>query len=238
MFRLRSEILGNERRVWIYTPPGYEVSEEVYGLLLVFDGLAYIDPNLVPTPTILDNLLYEKKISPLIAVFPDSLMRNQELACSAPFVEYLTSELLPWVRKRYHVTDKPSRTIVAGSSLGGLAAAFAGLTAPQVFGNVLSQSGAFWYNGTMKHNIDAEWILIRRFIENPRLPLRFYLEVGLLEHTRDADMVFCNRHMRDVLKAKRYNVTYREYMGGHHYICWRHSLADGLLALANEEQKV
>ena len=239
-FHLRSEILNNERRVWIYTPPDYEASDELYGLLLVFDGPAYIHPNLVPTPMILDNLLHKRKILPLVAVFPDSLSmetRSRELACSPPFVEYLTSELLPWVRERYRVTGEPARTVVAGSSLGGLAAAFAGLTAPQVFGNVLSQSGAFWYNGTERHDIDAEWMLIRRFVESPRLPLRFYLEVGLLEHTRDADMVFSNRHMRDVLEAKGYDVTYREYMGGHHYICWRGSLADGLLALANKEQQ-
>src|SRR5258706_4193097 len=233
MFRLRSEILDNERRVWIYTPGGYEKSGESYGLLLVFDGLAYIHPNLVPTPTILDNLLHAGKIPPLVAVFPDSLSmetRSSELPCNPSFVEYLTSELLPWVRERYHVTDEPARTIVAGSSYGGLAAAFVGLTAPQVFGNVLSQSGAFWYNGSGRHDIDAEWVLPRRFVEGPHLPLRFYLEAGLLERTRDADMVLCNRHMRDVLEAKGYEVTYSEYMGGHDYICWRGSFADGLLA--------
>lgn len=239
MFRLQSQILGNERRVWIYTPSGYEKSGEPYGLLLVFDGLAYIHPNLVPTPTILDNLLHAGKIPPLVAVFPDSLSmetRSSELPCNPSFVEYLTSELLSWVRQRYHVTDSPARTIVAGSSYGGLAAAFVGLTAPQVFGKVLSQSGAFWYNGSGRHDIDAEWILPRRFVESPHLPLRFYLEVGLLERTRDADMVLCNRHMRDVLEAKGYEVAYREYMGGHDYICWRGSFAEGLLALVTETQ--
>lgn len=239
MFRLRSEILDNQRRVWIYTPPGYEASGEPYNLLLVFDGQAYIHPSLVPVPTILDNLLHERKLPPFIAVFPDSLStetRSHELPCYPPFVEYLTHELLLWVRERYHATDEPARTIVAGSSYGGLAAAFAGFTAPQVFGNVLSQSGAFWYSGQGAGDINAEGILIRSFVESPRLPLRFYLEVGLLEHIRDADMVFCNRHLRDVLQAKGYDVTYSEYMGGHDYICWRGSFADGLLALTGKQE--
>lgn len=238
MFRLRSEILDNERRVWIYTPPGYEASGEPYGLLLIFDGPAYISPELVPTPTILDNLLHERKIPPLVAVFPDSLSmetRNRELPCYPPFVEYLTRELLPWVGAHYHITTEPARIMVAGSSYGGLAAAFAGLTAPQVFGNVLSQSGAFWYSGKPQGDINAEWMLIRRFVESPRLPLRFYMEVGLLEHIRDADMVFCNRHLRDALEAKGYDVTYSEYMGGHNYVCWRGSLADGLMALTKDQ---
>src|SRR5581483_2449268 len=130
MHRLRSQILDNERRVWVYTPPGYETGNEPYDLLLLFDGLAYIE--LVPTPTILDNLISEGKIPPLVAVLPDSLngeTRSRELPCHQPFVDFLTQELMPWVHEHYHVTSDPARSIVAGSSYGGLAAAFVGLRA-------------------------------------------------------------------------------------------------------------
>jgi enterochelin esterase-like enzyme len=34
---------------------------------------------------------------------------------------------------------------VAGSSFGGLAAAYTALTMPERFGNVLSQSGSYWW---------------------------------------------------------------------------------------------
>lgn len=238
MFHLRSVILDNERRVWVYTPPGYSRDAEAYGLLVLFDGLAYID--LVPTPIILENLIADKKIPPLVCVLIDSLaseVRNRELPCYQPFVNYMTEELLPWVRYRYRVTNDPARTIVGGSSYGGLAATYAGLRAPETFGNVLSQSGSFWWKpeGEEEH----EW-LARRYVLSPQLPLRFYLDVGLGERIATPDngpsQVVVNRHMRNVLQAKGYEVTYAEFQGGHDYICWRGTIVDGLLALTTKSQ--
>jgi len=234
MYRLRSHILNNERRVWVYTPPGYTTSGEPYGLFLVFDGLAYLDA--VPTSTILDNLVSKP---PLVAVLPDSLdqeIRSRELPCYEPFVAFLTQELLLWVHEHYHVSSDPARAVVGGSSFGGLAAAFAGLRASEHFGNVLSQSGSFWWDRDPEDNIPQEWI-IQQFIASPRLPLRFYLEVGLQEKWGAVDMVPCNRHLRDVLTLKGYEVHYSEFSGGHDYICWRGSLADGLLRLVGNKNR-
>jgi enterochelin esterase family protein len=72
--------------------------------------------------------------------------RDDELACDVPFAEFLATELVPWIYKDYAATNDPSRTIVGGSSRGGLAAAFAGFQHPEVFGNVLSQSGSYWWS--------------------------------------------------------------------------------------------
>ncbi|GCE07439.1 hypothetical protein KDAU_47680 [Dictyobacter aurantiacus] len=227
MQRLKSSILENERRVWIYTPPGYSAeSVEPYGLLVCFDGIAYID--VVPTPTIIENLLHAGKIPPLVVVVPDSLnqqTRNRELPCYQPHVDFLTRELLPWVRERYHVTSDPARTIVAGASYGGLAAAYAAMQAPEVFGNVLSQSGSYWWGKAHPEDHTPEW-LVQQFDQRERLPLRFYLEVGLFEPYEA--MVLSNRHLRSVLQDKGYDLCYREFAGGHDYACWRGSLADGL----------
>ena len=231
---LHSTILGNERRVYVYTPPDYTTSGEAYGLLVVFDGWAYI--HMVPTPTILDNLLTQGMIPPLVAVLPDSLdqkTRSRELPCHPAFVEFLLQELLPWVHSRYHVTNDPAQTIVAGSSYGGLAAAFAALQAPDHFGKVLSQSGGFWWDKDAEDHISQEW-LTRQFMAHPRLPLNFYIEVGLKE---DGDMVSSNRHLRDVLVLKGYEVDYAEFHGGHDYICWRGSFADGLLKLIGKTKE-
>src|SRR5690606_30593264 len=55
------------------------------------------------------------------------------------------------------VTDDPERTLIQGSSLGGLAALFAQCIAPDRFGASVCQSGSFWWpNARSGH--EAEWL--------------------------------------------------------------------------------
>jgi enterochelin esterase family protein len=231
--RLKSTLLNNERKVWIYTPPGYTSSGDRYGLMFVFDGYAYT--LLVPTPVILDNLIARGLILPMVAVVidnPTPTSRNTEMACNPRFADFLALEAMPWIRETYHVTAEASRTIVAGSSFGGLAATYTAFRHPETFGNVISQSGSFWWkpDGDDEH----EW-LTRQFAASAKLPIRFYLDIGLMETgpTPDngPDQVVVNRHMRDVLRAKEYVVHYQEYNGGHEYLNWRGTFADALLKL-------
>ena len=237
VFRLHSAILDNTRRVWVYTPPDYSSVGEPYPMLILLDGWDYVQ--VIPTPTMLDNLIAEKRIPPLVAILPSSLdqkTRSRELACFPPFVEFLTRELVPWAREHFHVTGDAAKTIVGGSSLGGLTAAFAGLTAPEYFGNLLSQSGSFWWKPD--DEMESEW-LSRQFALTHKLPLRFYLDAGLLEtgNTRrnGPSMLVVNRHMRNVLQAKGYPGYYAEHNGGHDYLCWQGTLAEGLIALLGKE---
>jgi len=230
--RFTSVILENERRVWIYTPPDYNTDHEPYNLLLIFDGWA--STGIIPTPVILDNLYAAGLLTPMVAVIPDSLsneVRSKELMLHEPFIDFLAQELLPWVHERYHVTSDPARTIISGSSAGGLTAALAALRKPELFGNVLSQSGAFWKG---KDEEAFEW-LARQYALNPKVPVRFCLEAGLLETGYPIDLLASNRHLRNVLEAKGNDVVYSEFNGGHTYLHWRGSLAQGLLALMGKQ---
>ena len=224
MHRVHSALLGNERRVFTYVPPGYD-GARTYPLVACFDGRAYVDDSYIPLPTVLDNLIAERAIPPVVAVLPDSLdneTRSRELTLDEPFVEFLTEDLLPWAHERLSFEDDPARTVVAGSSLGGLAAAFCGFRRPDVFGLVLSQSGAF-HRG-----------LPSDFARVDRLPLRFSLDVGRFETAPFAQfpaLYHANLHLHDVLVAKGYDVTFRPFPGGHDYFWWRETIADGLIAL-------
>jgi enterochelin esterase-like enzyme len=239
--RIKSELLKNERDLSIYTPPGYRRDGPPSGLLVVFDEGAYL--TLVPTPVILDNLLFEKKISPMVAVLianPDQDTRTRELPPNPDFADFLNNELITWVRANYNVTKDPKQIVVAGSSFGGIASVYAGLRHPETFGNILCQSGSFWWSAPKPEPYAEPNFLAKEFVKSPKLPLRFYMDAGSFEVDLNGGggaILEPSRHMRDVLLAKGYEVHYQENVGGHDYLSWRGSLADGLIALVGKTDK-
>jgi enterochelin esterase family protein len=225
--RVGSVLLGNERRVWVYTPPGYSPEDGPYDVLVLLDGDVW-GPRL-PVRHTLDNLLAEGRLRPTVALLVDSIdgpTRQRELSCHPPFVDFLRTELLPWAGARWRIADGARQTTIAGQSLGALTAAYAGLTAPERFGRLLMQSASLWWKGGSEFDVEGA-ALTRRFARTPRLPLRCYLEVGLQEWV----LLPLTRHLRDVLEAREYPLTYAEYNGGHDFACWRGGLGDGLVAL-------
>jgi enterochelin esterase family protein len=228
---LKSGILGGDRKVWIYTPPGYsEKTIGGYRLLVLFDGFTYL--NWVPTPTVLDNLIHAGEIPPTVAVLIDNPpnTRNSELGPHPAIGEFVAKELMPWIRDRWNVTRDPRMTILGGYSYGGAAAAAIALRRPELFGNVLSQSGAFWAG-----NKDVHWEWVNAQYEaSPKQKLRFFLEAGSLEDvSKDGPtLLTANRHMVNILKHKGYPVTYEEVGGTHEPVHWRDTLAPGLISLA------
>jgi enterochelin esterase family protein len=80
-------------------------------------------------------------------------------------------------------------------------------------------------------------MVVSLFLASPRLPVEFYLEAGRYETTLPFSPLLEARRLRDVLRAKGYRVTYSEFVGGHNEVCWRGSLADGLMALTAERKR-
>jgi len=242
--KFTSKLLGNDRPIWIYTPHGYASDNKVYGLLVLTDGGQYV--NTVRVGIILDNLIAAGLIPPLVAVMVENPARFRELSCNPTYADFLAQEIVPWARANYRATDRPDQTIIGGASQGGLQAAFVGLKHSEVFGNVISQSGAFqWMPNDEK---EPEW-LKRQFAASPRLPLRFSLEAGLMEGTWwwrdlmaklpnappanliDPTLLAANHNFRDTLQSKGYTIHYTEFNGNHGMLNWRGTLANDLIAL-------
>ena len=239
--QFKSTTLGNEREIAVYLPPQYSPHEKPYALLVLFDEDPYL--GLVPTPTILDNLISEGRIPPVVTLLIGTApsARDRELICNPEFSRALVTELLPWAHGLFNFTSDPRQTVLAGSSAGGVAAACSGLWYPEAFGGVLAQSGSFHRSpasggDTTDSGSEPNWVA-RQFISSPKKPLRFYLDAGSAEFnaTGGADSIlFCTRTLRDVLRAKGYEVQYQEFEGGHDYLSWRGTLADGLIALLGD----
>jgi enterochelin esterase family protein len=238
MFSIEDNEYKRKRRVWVYTPPSYnQNSAAPYSLLICFDGSSYISD--IPAPTILDNLLAADKIRPTVAIMVDNEeARLGDLANHQSFADFMGKDLLPWVRKTYHVTTDADKTILCGYSAGGLAAAYVAFRRPDLFGNVLSQSGAFW-RGNEGGTDDLEWLTMQ-FKSSPRLNLRFYVEVGALETGRIAGgpvFIEATRRFRQVLKDKGYDLRYEEIPGARHEPAhWREQLAEGLIYLSGKSR--
>lgn len=227
---LNSLILGNERKIAVYTPPDYSPERQPYPVLLLLDGMAWV--HIADVRHTLDNLIHAGEIPPIITIMIDSIdteTRMREMGCSAEFVQFLTDELFPWAGNQWHITTDPKQTLIAGQSMGGLAASYAGFTAPHRIGKVLAQSSSYWWQEGGRFNTDTEW-LTRQFALSERLPIQFYVSIGREEWM----LLAVNRRFRDVLVAKGYDIHYHEYHGVHDYVCWQGGIADGLIALMND----
>jgi enterochelin esterase-like enzyme len=231
------------RTIWVYTPAGYDPQRAApYPLIVAFDGDEYRDT--MPLPAVLDSLQATGRVPAFVAVLVDDSagsVRIADLANAPRMVTFLERQLIPWVRQGWHVTRDPHRTIVTGSSAGGLAAAFVGFERPDLFGNVWSQSGAFWRGANASNGPPWEW-LTAQVTASPARDVRFMLDVGEKEDHltlggSGPNFLEASRRFRDALTARDYRITYTEVPAGNHAPqWWRLRLAAGISALSADWQ--
>ena len=220
-YRVSSAAMKASRRIWVYTPPGYDREGPDCDLLVAFDGGEYLGQ--IPLHVMLDTLLAAKRIRPAVAVFVDDstgTVRLADLANQEPFARFIGDELVPWTRTHFKVSRDPHHATITGSSAGGLAAAFVALRRPDLFGNVFSQSGAFWRGASGSNGAPYEW-LTAQYRSSPSVDVRFVLEVGSTETTgamggTAPSILEANRRLRDTLQSKGYSLEYAEIPGGVH----------------------
>jgi predicted alpha/beta superfamily hydrolase len=161
-----SEVLGNDRDITIYLPPGYNDSGDVrYPVLYMNDGQNLFEPERAFIPgqnwrlaEAADEKIGARTARPMIIVGIDNTdTRVDEYTPTRDVVRkaggkaddyarMIIEELKPIVDATYRTFPDAPNTALGGSSLGGLAALYVGLTHPAVFGHLAVMSPSVWWD--------------------------------------------------------------------------------------------
>jgi enterochelin esterase-like enzyme len=209
------------RKVSVYIPSQYVPGTPA--AFCVIQDASYIKV----LPTILDNMIHDKKLPVIVAVFVanggfDSKGSERGLeydTLSGKYAEFIQEEVLPRVEKETGVTltkDPEGRCTMGGSS-GGLAAFTMVWFHPEWYHRVLVYSGTF-VNTQWPANAETPhggWEYHENLIPKAaRKPIRIWMEVGENDNGAKSpasgyrNWVMANDRMADALKAKGYNYRY------------------------------
>jgi len=177
---LPSHVLGRELSLRVYLPAGYDENRlKRYPVLYMQDGQNLFFPEEAflgrewQVDETLDRLDEMSVIDQVIVVGVDSADRQRDY--TEPGVERygraLLEEVLPWIDEELRTLDGPRHTAILGSSLGGVAAFYAGWRWPAVFGMAGCLSSTFGYR-------DDLLARVRREGRAGREGLRLYLDSG------------------------------------------------------------
>ncbi len=122
----------------------------------------------------------------------------------------------------------PQRVVVAGQSLGGVAAADLVIHRPDIAGRAIAQSASFWLGSGLRGEGEGALLawLRRRAGQERSEPLsaRLVVQCGVHEGVlRQGAHAFA-----ELLAAEGALLEYREVRGGHDYAWWRHGVSWGL----------
>jgi enterochelin esterase-like enzyme len=211
-----SSLLENSRRIKVYTPPAYDQRADVnYPLVLFHDGIEYT--TLGSAVNVLDYLITEKRIRPVIAVFVPPVEREEEYATSSAndFMLFIIEEVIPFVDGKYRTLRNPVYRAMAGPSYGGLISTQLCYEYPEEFGLCAAYSPSYWANGKQVYYA---------VVDGPVKDIKFYLDWGIYETTIKTD----SRSMRDQLIEKGYEVLWHEWNEGHSWGSWRAHIDNAL----------
>lgn len=233
-FTIASKILGNSRGLQVYVPFGYD-AKRAHPLLVFHDGKDYL--TFAHTVQILDILIEEKRIAPMIVAFIDPVERTDEYGCSEKYAQFTAQELVPFLEKNFSLSQKKSDRGFAGASMGGIVSFYLAYQMRDTFGKALCQSGAFLYQ-ELSNKEDSP--LVGKFLQTVDYshlkeskiwldcgtigPLEIYLRAGnllLLSHLQKAQIV---HHYEDIPEA-------------HNWVSWEKRIESALLYLFGENQE-
>lgn len=205
--------MGNARTIRVYLPPSYSASTDSFGMILFHDGLEYI--SLANANNVLDYLIHQELIEPLIAVFIPPVNRNAEYAggLQEQFSHFIVDEVIPWIDARFRTIPDPHKRAVLGASNGGNISLWLALHHWEVFGKAAAQSS--YIQSSISDG----------YLNGPLLEVQLYLDLG----TYDIPMLIpLVRNFIPILQARGYVYEYQEYHEGHSWGFWRAHIDDAL----------
>ncbi|GHV04384.1 hypothetical protein FACS189416_2570 [Bacteroidia bacterium] len=220
MKRYFSKTANEWRRMYVYTPPGYDTSGKKYPVLYIQHGGGEDERGWAEqgrTDIILDNLIAKKQAVPMLVVMSDGNATD--------FESELLKECIPFVEKNFRVkTDQVDR-VLAGLSMGGIQTLNVGIAHPELFSS-LGVFSSGWFASTppgFASMGDSEKYYTMLKDKKDQYNKQFkhlWLSMGGQE-----DIAFnnCQTMMKrfDEIGIK---YTYYEYPGGHTWPVWRESL--------------
>jgi enterochelin esterase-like enzyme len=246
---LPSTAMKTPRRMFVYTPPGYEGSTTKYPVLYLLHGSGGDEeawPVMGIANVIMDNLIAQEKAKPMIVVMPNAYWNEvASLDIAGPRTapppgvgsgggaqgynaneKDIVDDLIPFVEKHYRTLPGPENRAIAGLSMGAGIAANVGLKRLDVFASVgVLSSGMFGSTsgpiaGAELLDKISPGLLSNPAATNKKLRL-FFFSCG----TEDPRLPYLNK-VTDDLRGRQINLTFKSYSGAHEWKVWRHSLAD------------
>lgn len=230
-----SKVTNSWRRLFVYTPPGYDVNSNVkYPVVYIQHGGGEDERGWAEqgkTDIILDNLIAESKAKPMIVVIANGNVSTgrgsggYSSAGMAAFKEEMTKNIVPFIDKNYRTLADEKNRALCGLSMGGGQSFYVGLESLDVFGSVgIFSSGIFGGIRTSGSGFDAEkeipGLLTKSAEFNKKLNL-FYISCGeqdmRIEYTKKAVAT---------MKENGLDVAFNSFPGDHEWQVWRKSLND------------
>src|SRR6185503_5070535 len=218
----KSEVTGDTRAYHVYTPPGYAGRSTRFPVLYLLHGnndTASGWTDVGKANFILDNLIAEKKASPMIIVMPwgHAVPYNgSQSNNTATFERYLVEEVIPQVEKKYRAARGRENRAIVGLSMGGGHALQIGLSHLDLFSAVAAFSSA------VPGNFESRF---KALLDDPERTNK-KLDLLWIGCGRQDSAFERNQKFSELLTAHKIRNTFHPAEGLHNFAIWRRYLVE------------
>jgi enterochelin esterase-like enzyme len=223
--RYYSTVTNSWRRMFVYTPPGYDRnSNEKYPVLYILHGGGEDERGWATqgkTDLILDNLIAGSKAKPMLIVMMDGNMGSAPFGENAlrAFENEIKNVVIPFVESNFRAATDAGNRALAGLSLGGLQTLYAGIRNTQLFSYLGVFSSGWFANQPAISDPQYEFMKNNASTINTNLHLLWVAMGGKEDIAYNNCKVMLGKF--DEMKIK---YSYSEYPGGHTWPVWRNNL--------------